>query len=83
MMGYFSMSKPTLMFCLSGYCSQRTLLMSNKSTGNVHFAHKIPEAAVTVGDAKQNETINCFTQHFRFFSGQIKEIMKIHLLDAD
>ena len=63
MMGYFSMPKPTLTFCLSGYCSQRTLLMSNKSPGNVHFSSNIAEAAVTVGDAKRNETL-CFTQHF-------------------
>ena len=68
MMGYFSVSKPTLTFCLSDYCSQQTLLMSSKSPVNVHFSSKIPEATVMVDNAKRNETLDCFTQHFRFFS---------------
>ena len=68
MMGYLSMSKPILSFCLSGYCSQRILLMSNKSPGIVHFSNKTLEATVMVGDANRNETLDCCTQNFRFFS---------------
>ena len=36
---------------------KKTLLISTESSGNNHFSDKTPEASMTVGDAKRNESL--------------------------
>ena len=77
MMGYFSMSKPTLSFvCLTIVPNKHYWCQINLQEMFISLT-KLPKPLW--GDAKWNETLDCFTQHFRFFSWQIKEIMKKHL----